>query len=121
MELYIDKEKLLDQWRKWGSLAQELDMLPNEIPVDDHIEGGMRSLTRLAAVVREIDFPALKRAAEVVNSLYEEAGGKEGAPLMAKFDPNTPGEVLSLRWLFRVQTTRLRTMDAICWPRMPLD
>jgi hypothetical protein len=109
LELYLDKDKLLDQWTGWGPLRRELEAFPTEIPVDDHIEAAMASLTQVAAVVREIDFPALKGAAEIVNALCNEASRQSGTPILAKMDPENPEEILSWHWLFRVKVGEAAT------------
>jgi hypothetical protein len=103
LELYLNRDKLLEQWSEWGPLKQELDALPQEIPVDEHMASAMDSITRVAAAIREIDFPILKRAAEIINALWDEARQQPGSPLIGKFNPETPSELLSWVWLFHVR------------------
>jgi hypothetical protein len=103
LELYLDRDKLLDQWSEWTSLKEELQLLPAEIPVDEHMESAMDSITKIAAIVREIDYPALKEAGAIVNALWDEATVQAGTPFIGKIDPTNPAEIISPIWLFKVR------------------
>lgn len=111
IELYLSRDKLLSQWDGWGPQGDEVRALPPEIPVDEHMNAAMESLTRIAAAVRQVDLPGLKTAAAVVNALWEEASKQRGAPMIGRFDPDNPTETLSWLWLVRTSFGGMRTEE----------
>jgi hypothetical protein len=94
--LYLDRDKLLE-WARWTVLRAELEAQAPQIPVVEHMDAAMDSLTTIAAVVKRLDLPTLEQAALLLNSLWDETNDSPGVPLIGIIDAEGEG---GLQWLW---------------------
>lgn len=98
VELFLNKQKLL-QSDRWTTVRPELEALPDEIPVAEHMNAGMDSLANIAAAVKRIDHPALIEAAHLFDQLWAESDLSSGVPLIGEFDESElEGDEGGMRW-----------------------
>lgn len=98
VHIFLDKGKLL-QSDRWTTVRPELEALPDEIPVADHMHAAMASLANIAAAVKRIDQPDLTNAADLFDRLRTETNQAPGVPIIGEFDDSELEEVeVGMRW-----------------------
>jgi hypothetical protein len=98
IELFFDKEILLE-YDGWGRrLEAEIRRLPEEVDLDDHMDQMMDALTEVAARVREMDFPILRASLTLLDNYWDELGERDGRPCLLLTDSN-PEDGFEVLWI----------------------
>jgi len=82
----------------WGRVQSELENLPDEIHLEDHMTQMMDGLTTVAAIVREVDAPSINDSLRLIGGYWEELRGQSGRPCFARGErPDKEG--MEILWI----------------------
>jgi hypothetical protein len=98
LELFFNKSTLL-AFRGWGTVREELENLPGEIHLEDHVDQMMEAIRDIAARAYEIDSPGMKESLRLLGTYWDAMESPNSRPCFLYGDPESGDEGFQVLWI----------------------
>lgn len=96
IEIFFDKAQLLEGFR-WGSIRAEIERMPDEIHLADHMEQMMIALHAIVDRITEVTRGSLMQDIQLLSSYWEEIGRTDDMPCFVQ--ASNEGDGMSILWI----------------------